>query len=88
MINELIDIPSKISSFKIIAGNVIENENLITQAHIQSNKIIHDAVSALENIGFQKGKCYPIVHDEFSKNKNIDLEELIRISLIKLNSSV
>lgn len=53
--------------------------------NITNSKLLADAVSALENLGYKRMEIYKIVTQNISENPNITLESLITNSLRKIN---
>ncbi len=76
IVSELKDSPKKISGEFIVSGNKSErtkDEN--------NSKILSDAISALENLGYKRIAIYPIVNQQITQNPDITLETLITNSL-------
>ena len=82
IITELKDSPKKLSFDNIdIADNYIQENDL------NSSKIISDAVSALENLGYRKFDVIKIVNYINKNNTNLTLENLITLSLRELSKN-
>ncbi len=69
-------------SAKKIAGDfaVSSNKGERTAAE-NNNKVLADAISALENLGYKRIEIYPIINQQITQNPNITLETLITQSL-------
>lgn len=76
IVSELKDSAKKIVGEFIISSNKSEK----TTADI-NNKILADAISALENLGYKRSEIYPIASKQASQNPDITLETLITNSL-------
>jgi Holliday junction DNA helicase RuvA len=69
-------------SAKKIAGEfIVDSKNAGQNMVNSSNKIVADAISALENLGYRRTEIYPIVNREVNSNPDITLETLITKSL-------
>jgi Holliday junction DNA helicase RuvA len=69
-------------SAKKIAGNFIVSNNKTEKPATDINhKLLADAISALENLGYKRIAIYPIVSEQISQNQDITLETLITNSL-------
>ncbi len=69
-------------SGKKIAGDSIENSTAPTNnSNINNSKVLADAISALENLGYKRIEIYPIVNGQIIQNPDITLETLITGSL-------
>ena len=69
-------------SGKKIAGESIENSTAPTNnSNINNSKVLADAISALENLGYKRIEIYPIVNGQIIQNPDITLETLITGSL-------
>jgi holliday junction DNA helicase RuvA len=76
-------------SAKKIAGadfNISASKNSKEESGSDNNKIIADAISALENLGYSRGKIHPIIQKEVIENEQITLETLITNSLRKITN--
>lgn len=76
IVSELKDSPKKISGEFIVSGN--KNDKTTTD---NNSKILADALSALENLGYKRTEIYPIVNGQMSQKPDITLETLITNSL-------
>jgi len=76
IVSELKDSAKKISGEFIVAGNKGERT-----AAENNSKILPDAISALENLGYKRIAIYPIVNQQITQNPAITLETLITNSL-------
>jgi len=76
IVSELKDSAKKISGEFIVAGNKGERT-----AAENNSKILSDAISALENLGYKRIAIYPIVNQQIIQNPSITLETLITNSL-------
>lgn len=76
IVSELKDSAKKIAGDFTVYGNKSER-------NIQENnsKILADAISALENLGYRRIEVYPIINQHISQNPEITLETLITNSL-------
>jgi len=67
-------------SAKKIAGDfILPNKNGKTID--ENNKVLAEAISALENLGYKRIEIYPIISEQFNQKPNITLETLITQSL-------
>jgi Holliday junction DNA helicase RuvA len=91
------ELKSRISKFSVGLSNNdqdisrTDNESSTEQSSIQNKNsgkinIINDAVSALENLGYDRSYAYKICVEKYNKNCNITLENLITESLRDLSS--
>jgi transcriptional regulator with XRE-family HTH domain len=70
----------KFNSAKKIAGDfILPNKNGKTID--ENNKVLAEAISALENLGYKRIEIYPIISEQFNQKPNITLETLITQSL-------
>jgi holliday junction DNA helicase RuvA len=76
IVSELKDSAKKISGDFIVSGNKGER----TEAE-NTSKILSDAISALENLGYKRITIYPIINQQITQNPDITLETLITNSL-------
>jgi holliday junction DNA helicase RuvA len=76
IVSELKDSAKKISGEFIVSGNKGER----TEAE-NTSKILSDAISALENLGYKRITIYPIINQQITQNPDITLETLITNSL-------
>ena len=77
IVSELKDSPKKIAGDFVIGSNTsnkIDNSN-------NQNKILADAISALENLGYKRAEIYPTINQQINQNPDITLETLITNSL-------
>ncbi len=60
----------------------------ISQPHQGSSTkaVVHDVMSALANLGFNRSDAFPIVQQLFAANENISFDELVKNSLSKLSA--
>ncbi len=81
IISELKDSVAKIS------GNIVLNNsnNKIKNIDSDNSKLLADAVSALENLGYKRTEVYQIISQNIKENPEITLESLITNSLRKIN---
>jgi Holliday junction DNA helicase RuvA len=70
-------------SAKKIAGDFVvsSGSNVTKNLDENNSKIMADAISALENLGYKRSAIYPIVNDQVAQNLDITLETLITNSL-------
>ncbi len=76
IVSELKDSAKKIAGDFTVSNN--KNERTATE---NSSKILADAISALENLGYKRIAIYPIIHQQTTQNPDITLETLITNSL-------
>ena len=76
IVSELKDSTKKISGEFIVSVN--KNDKTTTD---NNSKILADALSALENLGYKRTEIYPIVNEQVSQKPDITLETLITNSL-------
>lgn len=80
IITELKDSPKKLSF-----DNIDISDNYIQENDLDGSKIISDAVSALENLGYRKFDIIKIVNYINKNHTNLTLENLITLSLRELS---
>lgn len=69
-------------SAKKIAGDFVVSSNKGERTTAENNsKVLADAISALENLGYKRIEIYPIINQQITQNPNITLETLITQSL-------
>lgn len=69
-------------SAKKIAGDFVVSSNKGERSAAENNsKVLADAISALENLGYKRIEIYPIINQQITQNPNITLETLITQSL-------
>ena len=70
-------------SAKKISGNdfVVSGQSTKRPDGGNQNKILADAISALENLGYKRIEIYPIMNQQITQNPDITLETLITNSL-------
>jgi Holliday junction DNA helicase RuvA len=69
-------------SAKKIAGDfTVSNNNSTSNNHSGGSKVLADALSALENLGYKRNEIYQTVSKQLSQNPDITLETLITNSL-------
>ncbi|MES2677525.1 MAG: Holliday junction branch migration protein RuvA [Pseudomonadota bacterium] len=76
IVSELKDSAKKIAGDFVVAGNKSDRT-----AADNNSKVLADAISALENLGYKRIEIYPIINEQFTQNPNITLETLITQSL-------
>ncbi|MFT6077725.1 MAG: Holliday junction DNA helicase RuvA [Myxococcota bacterium] len=78
IVSELKDSAKKISGDFVVSTS---NSQIGRSVDEDTNKIVTDAISALENLGYKRSVIYPIVSDQVGQNQDITLETLITNSL-------
>ena len=78
IVSELKDSAKKIGGS---SSDFPTNKHLDRVESMNSNAILPDAISALENLGYKRVEIYPIVNKQVTENPNITLETLITNSL-------
>jgi len=69
-------------SAKKIAGDFVLSSNKGDRTAAENNsKVLADAISALENLGYKRIEIYPIINQQITQNPGITLETLITQSL-------
>jgi len=70
-------------SAKKVAGEINFDKNSDTEKSKKNsdNKILADAISALENLGYKRSEVYNIASKKIAANPDITLETLITLSL-------
>ncbi len=76
IVSELKDSAKKIAGEFVVSTN--KNDKNINDSN---SKILTDAISALENLGYRRIEIYPIVNQQISQKPDITLETLITNSL-------
>lgn len=83
IISELKD---SVSKMQISLGSAnISGQTKQTSITSESQNLINDAISALENLGYDRSSIYKICVEKYNKNCNITLESLITESLRELS---
>jgi len=80
IVSELKDSPKKIAGDFIVGAGSSYTSSKIDNVHNQ-NRILADAISALENLGYKRAEIYPTINQQINQNPNITLETLITNSL-------
>lgn len=83
IVQELKDTPKKLGFDGGISGQISN----IEIANDFDKKIVHDAISALENLGYRKSDFNQILAELTQKNAKITLENLITQTLRELSKS-
>jgi Holliday junction DNA helicase RuvA len=73
-----------VTELKDMAKDFDENYTLKNQTSPQFTKIRHEAIMALENLGYKKSNITKIIEAELSENIDISVEELITKALRSL----
>lgn len=85
IIHELKKEPAKISA-SLNAAILEKTETDITHEKMEENfsSSLKDAVSALENLGFNKSACYSVVGTILAENRNLSFADIIKRALKEL----
>ncbi len=86
IITELKDKSINISlnaKLSIVGGNNSSEKN----GEDNSNQILIDATTALENLGFNKSEAFSVVNRGLNNNKDATIEDLIKTGLKELSSA-
>lgn len=84
IVSELKDSVAKVGNVFEVSSSVTSNKKEENQ-DISNNKLLADAVSALENLGYKRMEVYKIVSQNISENPGTTLENLITNSLRKIS---
>ncbi|MCE3254554.1 MAG: ruvA [Rickettsiaceae bacterium] len=79
IVSELKDSAKKIGSGDFVVSDSAANKAV--KISDSQSKILADAISALENLGYRRSEIYPIATNQISQNPGITLESLITNSL-------
>lgn len=89
LINEAKKEPKKNSTFLLsikVDGETLEEDTQALETPQFNRSIVLEAINALENLGFNKNSIQPYVVKIFNENKDIKIEELIKLSLKELKN--
>jgi len=85
IVTELKDSVAKIDT-NIVSNNINISTNSKTENNeVTNSKLLSDAVSALENLGYKRMEVYKIVSQNINENPDTTLETLITNSLRKIS---
>ncbi len=76
IVSELKDSTKKIAGDFVVSGN--KSDRSVAD---NNSKILADAISALENLGYKRIEIYPIINEQITQKPDITLETLITNSL-------